>query len=161
MSTLIEMAAKLIVSQVHTTPMSTDQIISELNKVYKGLKNLESGLHSVVDESNTVLTIKDAFLKNEVVCMVCSKRGFKTLGRHLSTAHGMTPKEYRKQFNIPSKQPLVAKSYSQAKRKSALDHGLADNLAKAREVRMAKIEAQKTTAAVVDESPVAEIAVAI
>ena len=159
MSTLIEMAAQLVVSQVSQTHMSTDQIISELAKVYVGLKNIENGLNNVIGESKTVLTIKEAFLKNEVICMVCSKRGLKTLGRHLSTAHGMTPKEYRKQFDIPSKQPLAARSYSQAKRASALDRGLADNLAKAREVRRTNIEALKVTAAVVDESPVAEIAV--
>ncbi|GFO60084.1 hypothetical protein GMST_24090 [Geomonas silvestris] len=75
--------------------------------------------------------------------MVCGKGGFKTLARHLSTAHGMKPGEYKKQFGIPSKQALSAKNYSEARRKMAQDRGLADNLAKAREVRMANIEAKK------------------
>ena len=158
MSTLIEMAAQLIVSQVSHTHMSTDQIISELNKVYNGLKGLESGRPNVVDESKAVLTIKEAFKKNEVICMVCGK-GFTTLTRHLNTAHDMKPGAYRKQFGISSKQPLAARSYSQARRASALDRGLADVLAKSREARRTNIEAAKVTAAVMEESPVVEVAV--
>jgi len=161
MSTLVEMAAQLVVSHVSKTPMSTDQIISELNKVYAGLKNLETGTQvDAVNETTPVLTVKEAFRKNEVICLVCGKGGFKTLGRHLTTAHDMTPREYRKQFGIPTKQALVAKSYSATKRKSALDRGLGDNLAKAREVRQANIDAKKATA-VLDEGHVAEVAVAV
>ena len=55
----------------------------------------------------------------------------------------MKPGAYKKQFGIPSKQALSAKNYSEARRKMAQDRGLADNLAKAREVRMANIEAKK------------------
>jgi hypothetical protein len=39
---------------------------------------------------------------------------------------------------------LSAKSYSESRRQIALKRGLADNLAKARKVRMANIEARKT-----------------
>jgi predicted transcriptional regulator len=79
--------------------------------------------------------------------MVCGKGGFKTLARHLSTAHTMKPSAYKKQFGIPSKQSLSAKSYSESRRAMALDRGLADNLAKAREVRMANIESRKAAPA--------------
>lgn len=161
MSTLVEMTAKLVASQVFNTSMSTDQIISELNKVFTCLKGLESGQQvDAIVETNSALTLKEAFKKNEVICLVCGKGGFKTLTRHLSTAHDMKPGAYRKQFGISSKQPLAAKSYSQARRASALDRGLGDVLAKAREVRRTNIEALKVTAAVVEESPVVEIAVA-
>jgi predicted transcriptional regulator len=59
----------------------------------------------------------------------------------------MKPGAYKKQFGIPSKQPLSAKSYSDVRRTMALDHGFADNLAKAREVRMANLEAKKAAPA--------------
>ena len=75
--------------------------------------------------------------------MVCGKGGFKTLARHLNNAHGMRPGEYKKQFGIPSKQPLAAKSFSESRRKMAMDRGLVDILAKARETRAANIKAKK------------------
>jgi predicted transcriptional regulator len=63
--------------------------------------------------------------------MICGK-AMKTLARHLKTAHGMTPSEYRKKFDIPRTQPLAARSYSESRRQMAIDRGLGENLAKAR-----------------------------
>ena len=147
MATLVEIAAQLVSSHASSTPMTSDELLAEISKVHAALKSLEAG--QVVEggeESKPTLTLKEAFKKNEVVCLVCGKGGFKTLARHLSTAHGMKPGAYKKQFGIPSKQALSAKSYSEARRKMAQDRGLADNLAKAREVRMANIEAKKGVA---------------
>lgn len=144
MATLVEIAAQLVSSHASSTPMTSDELLAEISKVHAALKSLEAG-QSVegAEEVKPALTLKEAFKKNEVVCLVCGKGGFKTLARHLSTSHGMKPGAYKKQFGIASTQALSAKSYSEARRKMAQDRGLADNLAKAREVRMANIEAKK------------------
>jgi predicted transcriptional regulator len=147
MATLVEIAAQIVASHASSTPMTSDQLIFEIGKVHNALKNLEAGQGiEGAEEAKPALTVKEAFKKGEVVCMVCGKGGFKTLARHLSTAHALKPGEYKKQFGIPSKQALSAKNYSEARRKMAQDRGLADNLAKAREVRMANIEAKKGAA---------------
>lgn len=146
MATLVEIAAQIVASHASSTPMTSDQLIFEISKVHSALKNLEAGEPvEGLEEAKPSVSVKDAFKKGEVVCMLCGKGGFKTLARHLNTAHGMKPGEYKKQFGIPGKQPLAAKNYSEARRKMALDRGLADNLAKARGVRMANIEAKKST----------------
>ena len=150
MATLVEIAAQIVASHAASTPMTSDQLIFEINKVHSALKNLEAGQAvegSVEEAPKMALTLKEAFKKGEIACMVCGKGGFKTLARHLSTAHGLKPGEYKKQFGIPSKQALSAKNYSESRRKMAQDRGLAENLAKAREVRMANIKAKKTPAA--------------
>ena len=148
MATLVEIAAQIVASHAASTPMTSDQLIFEIGKVHSALKNLEAGEPvEGSEEVKTSLSVKEAFKKAEVVCMLCGKGGFKTLARHLNTAHGMKPGEYKRQFGIPGKQPLAAKNYSDARRKMALDRGLADNLAKARGVRMANIEAKKSAPA--------------
>jgi predicted transcriptional regulator len=144
MATLVEIAAQLVSSHASSTPMTSDELLAEITKVHSALKKLEAGeVVEGVEESKPVVGVKDAFRKNEIVCLLCGKGGFKTLARHLSTAHGMKPAAYKKQFGIPGKQALSAKSYSDSRRKMAQDRGLAENLAKAREVRMAKIEAKR------------------
>ncbi|MBJ6799034.1 MucR family transcriptional regulator [Geomonas propionica] len=144
MATLVEIAAQLVSSHASSTPMTSDELLAEIAKVHAALKNLEAGQAiEGVEETRPSVSVKEAFKKNEVVCLICGKGGFKTLARHLSTAHGMKPGAYKKQYGISSKQALSAKSYSEARRKMAQDRGLADNLAKAREVRMANIEAKK------------------
>jgi predicted transcriptional regulator len=149
MATLVEIAAQLVSSHASNTPMTSDELLVEIAKVHSALKKLEAGeiVEETAEEVKPALTLKEAFRKNEIVCLLCGKGGFKTLARHLSTAHGMKPGAYKKQFGIPSKQALSAKSYSESRRKMAQDRGLAENLAKAREVRMANIEAKKAAPA--------------
>jgi predicted transcriptional regulator len=147
MSSLVEIAAQLVSAHAKQTAMTSDELLAEIAKVHNALKALEAGTPvSGTEEAAVSMTVKEAFKKNEIVCMVCGKGGFKTLARHLSTAHDMKPGAYKKQFGISSKQALSAKSYSEARRKMAQDRGLADNLAKAREVRMANIESKKVAA---------------
>ena len=148
MASLVEIAGQVVAAHAASSTLTTEELLLELTKVHAALKNLEAG-QPVEGEAvaKPSMTVKEAFKKNEVVCMICGKGGFKTLARHLSTAHQMKPSAYKKQFGIPSKQPLSAKSYSEARRAMAVDRGLADNLAKAREVRMANIEARKVTPA--------------
>ena len=80
--------------------------------------------------------------------MVCGKGKFKTLKKHLGTAHSMTPAEYKAQFGIPSKQALVARSYSEAKKQVAVEKGLGQKLAAGRK---AKAAAKKTKKQPVDK----------
>jgi len=148
MATLVEIAGQLVAAHATSTKLTTEELILDLSKVHAALQALESG-QTVEggEEAKPTLTLKEAFKKNEVVCMVCGKGGFRTLARHLSTSHQLKPSAYKKQFGIPSKQPLSAKAYSEARRAMAVDRGLADNLAKARDVRMADIETKKAVIA--------------
>jgi predicted transcriptional regulator len=161
MATLVEIAGQLVASHAASSKLTTEELLLELAKVHAALVNLEAGQSvEASEEAKPALTLKEAFRKNEVVCMVCGKGGFKTLTRHLSTAHQMKPGGYKKQFGIPSKQSLSAKSYSESRKQMALDRGLADNLAKAREVRMANIEAKKAAPVKAAKAPATAVKVA-
>jgi predicted transcriptional regulator len=148
MATLVEIAGQLVAAHAAVNQLSTEELLLEIGKVHAALKNLENGtLLEETGEIKTPMTVKEAFRKHEVVCMICGKGGFRTLTRHLGTSHQLKPGAYRKQFDIPSGQALSARSYSESRRQMALDRGLGDNLAKARKVRMAGIEARKKAAA--------------
>jgi predicted transcriptional regulator len=148
MATLLELAAEIVSSHASTTPMTGDELVQEIQKVYTALMALEAGKEIVAveeEKTETAITVREAFKKNEIICMICGKGGMKTLARHLKQMHNMKPGQYRKQFGIKSSQSLAARSFSEARRKMALDRGLADNLAKAREVRAANLKAKKAT----------------
>ena len=140
MANIMEMAADIIAAHASTTPMSKEELISELNEVHSVLTALERGEvveTETVTEETPAVSKKKAFGKDRIYCMICGK-GFKTLSRHLKTAHDMTATEYRKQFDIPRIQSLASKNYSETRRKMAIERGLADNLAKARAARAKK-----------------------
>jgi predicted transcriptional regulator len=147
---ILEMAAGIVSSHASTTPLTSEELVLEIQKVHASLKALASGQSVAIPESEEItpaITVKQAFKKDEVICMICNKGKMKTLARHLKQVHNMKPGEYRKQFGIPSKQSLTAKSFSESRRQMAQDRGLADNLAKAREVRAAKLKEKKAVPA--------------
>jgi len=84
------------------------------------------------------MTIEEAFKPDQIACMICGKTGMVTLKRHLSSAHNLKPGQYRKQFNIPKDQSLAATQYVEKRRQIALDKGLGDKLAAAREAKKKK-----------------------
>jgi len=134
MANIMEMAADIIAAHASTTPMSKEELIAELKEVHSALSALEKGEIAATDEvveDTPAISKKKAFGKDKIYCMICAK-GFKTLSRHLKTAHDMTATEYRKQFDIPRSQSLASKNYSETRRQMAIDRGLAENLAKAR-----------------------------
>ena len=154
MKTLLELVADIVSSHASNTTMTTDQLVQELQTVHAALTSLEQGGGTIelpqsaaADAKESTITVRQAFRKDEVICMVCQKGGFKTLKKHLSTAHQLTPGQYRKQFGIKSTQKLAAKNFSDARRKAAEDRGMNEVLAKAREKRMANLKASKVTAA--------------
>lgn len=139
MPTILEMAAEIVAAHASTTPMTKEELIAEIAEVSRALAALEKGESVAVEvpaeeAAAPAISRKKAFGKDKVVCMLCGKE-MKTLARHLKTAHGMRPSEYRKQFEIPRTQPLAARSYSESRRQMAVERGLGENLAKARAAR--------------------------
>jgi len=140
MANIMEMAADIIAAHASTTPMTKDELIAELNEVHSALSALEKGdMTEAIEviEDTPVISRKKAFGKDKIYCMICGK-GFKTLSRHLKTAHNMTATEYRKQFDVPRSQSLASKNYSESRRQMAIERDLAGNLAKARAAKANK-----------------------
>ncbi len=138
MANLMEMAKEIVAAHASTSEIPPHELVKELREVYELLVKMEKGeMPEVAGEgtaSEPAVTRRKAFGKNKITCMICGKE-MKTLSRHLKTAHGMTPKEYRTQFNIPRTQPLAASNYSEQRRQMAVDRNLGENLAKARAAR--------------------------
>ena len=116
-----------------------EDLIAEIASVYQALAALEKGEGltsepALAEEAKPAMTAKKSIGKNAITCLICGK-AMKTLTRHLKTAHDLKPGQYRKQFGIPSKQSLAAKSYSESRRQMAIDRGLGDKLALARAAR--------------------------
>jgi predicted transcriptional regulator len=147
MATLSELTVQILTARMAKKDLSLEEIQKEMVAISNMIKAIDSG---ALQEPETVLeapapeeppkpqkiNYKKIFKDNEVICLICNK-GFKTLKRHLKLAHDISDKEYRAQFNIPAKQSLVAKAYSEERKKAAIDRGQGDILVKAREAKKA------------------------
>ena len=147
MATLLELAQQIVSAHAQTTPMATTEFLAEIQKIYAVLQSLDSGapVETFTKESveAPILTLKQAFKTNEVVCMVCGKGGFKALTRHLSQTHQMKPTDYRKQFSIPKTQKLMSKVCAARRKEVAAGMDLVGNLEKARAARKGVVKKGK------------------
>ena len=82
-------------------------------------------MYDITSISIPTITIKQAFKKDEIICMICGRGGMKTLKRHLQVAHDMKLNQYKKQFSILSTQILLRKTILNSK-KDALERGQVD-----------------------------------
>lgn len=153
MTNLLEMAASIVSAHASNSPMSKEELLAEIKEVYQALSAMEKGVVPVAIEESVeeavapVISIRKAFGKKQITCMICGK-AFTTLARHLNAEHGISPKEYRKQFGIPTGTALAAKDYSESRRQMAIEKDLGAGLAKARAARGAgkKVAAKKPAA---------------
>jgi predicted transcriptional regulator len=121
MPSLVELATQLVTAQASTVAMTTDYIVSSLNRIHTTLEELERSQSKPIEVPAEVQpSLKDAFKENEIVCLLCGK-AFAYLGTHLSTKHDMTGDEYRKQFGIPFYQPLIATSQYVKRKKASME----------------------------------------
>lgn len=143
MATISELTVQVLTARLAKRDMSLEELQKEMVTISNELKAIDAGTSSTpvsevpAEEIKPQLSIKQAFKKDEVICMICNK-GFKTLKRHLFMAHNLKPGEYKKQFNIPSTQSLAAKSYSDSRRRMAIDKGLGEGLVKFRADKASK-----------------------
>ena len=153
---LIDLTADIVIAHASVTEMSSNDLLKEIKTVYatlealtnggKPLKKLRGSAKSLTENTEgqtaippaPAMTIEEAFKPDQVACMVCGKTGMKTLKRHIASAHDLKPGQYKKRFKIPKDQPLAAMEYVEQRRRVALERGLGEKLAAAREARKNK-----------------------
>jgi predicted transcriptional regulator len=124
---LVEMASEIIAAQAGHTHISTDDISAGVRQVFEILQSLqaiEAGmLGGDEGEAVAVQTPLDSIQRNRVICLECHK-DFKLLSNRHLALHGLTSRDYKLKYGLPLRQPLSAKSVSQARRRIAKEKGL-------------------------------------
>ena len=69
------------------------------------------------------VTVRRSVRHDHLICLVCGKP-FKSLRRHLQTAHELTPRAYREMFGLARDYPMVAAASSEQRAEIALRTGL-------------------------------------
>ena len=78
--------------------------------------------------------VKRSVHRDYVVCLDCGYRA-KTVRRHLSNAHGLTPAQYRVRWKLPPGHPIVALDYSEKRSKRHGDRVVVHDPRKSRRKR--------------------------
>lgn len=84
--------------------------------IYRALSGIASGAVPAPPQEPAV-SIKKSIAPEHIVCLEDELK-FKSLKRHLRTAHGLTPDDYRQKWNLAFDYPMTAPAY--AKHRSSL-----------------------------------------
>lgn len=97
-----------------------------LRQVFATLQSLSSGMDEPQGHDQLLhpaVPIKKSVMPDYIVCLEDGKK-LKMLKRHLKTAYGMTPEQYREKWGLPSDYPMVAPKYAEKRSSLARESGL-------------------------------------
>ncbi|VVT12184.1 MucR family transcriptional regulator [Erythrobacter sp. EC-HK427] len=119
---LITLTADIVTAHVANNNVDGETLPALIQNVYGALATL--GQLSVVEEKPVPAVPIRSSVKNEyIVCLEDGKK-MKMLKRHLMTAYGMTPEDYRERWGLPADYPMVAPAYAEKRRELAKKIGL-------------------------------------
>lgn len=123
---VLVMAAEIVAAYASRNQMAQSELPGLINTVYGTLSGLAGGASAEAAAEAPpapAVPIDASVGKDAIICLECGK-GFKTLKRHLSTEHGLSPIDYRTRWQLSKDYPLVAPSYSKRRADTAKKIGL-------------------------------------
>ena len=102
-------------SYVQKNSVSISDLPQLIKIVHDSLTSLSGG--GPAEKPQPAVSIRRSVTPDYIVCLE-EGRKLKMLKRHLATAYGMTPEEYREKWGLPADYPMVAPNY--AKQRSYL-----------------------------------------
>src|SRR5215212_3582229 len=120
----VDLAADIVSAFVSNNSVPTSDLPALIASVHGALAKLGSGgEEQPKEELRPAVPIKKSITPDYVICLDDGKK-FKSLKRHLRTAYGLTPDQYRAQWDLPSDYPMVAPNYAKARSELATKMGL-------------------------------------
>ncbi len=140
---ILELAVEIVQAQATLSKMTGEEIESALIRVYNALFKMqeaeregraievaeERAYTESEPESELLQTIdpRASIREENVICMECGGEFKQLTANHLRT-HGLSPREYKRKYGFPLKQPLAARSLTKSRSKSAKKRGLPPKL---------------------------------
>ena len=115
--------AEIVAAYVSRHQLPPDEVPALIQAVYGALSNLGKPVEAEEVERTPAVPIRRSVHRDYVVCLDCGWRG-KMLRRHISSAHGLNPTEYRRRWGLSSDHPLTAPAYAESRSDLAKKLGL-------------------------------------
>jgi predicted transcriptional regulator len=120
---MIEQVAEIVAAFVKRNQVPSTELPALIASVSQSLASLGQAPIAAPAPLNPAVSIRQSIRPDYLVCLACGKRS-KMLKRHLSTAHGMTPDEYRTRWALPTDYPMTAPNYAAKRSELAKSIGL-------------------------------------
>jgi predicted transcriptional regulator len=121
---VVQSTVEIVKAYVVGNKLSVEELPQLLEGIYDAVSALEMSTGKGEEKLPTpAVTVRKSVSRHRIVCLEDGKR-FKSLKRHLRTAHGLSPEEYRAKWGLEERYPMVAPAYSQRRAQLAVAIGL-------------------------------------
>ena len=122
---ILRMTAEVVAAYVRNNTLPATQLPEVINTVYGTLNRVNgSSVASLnVQAQRAAVSVRRSITPDYIICLEDGKK-LKMLKRHLRTAYGLTPDEYRIKWGLPPDYPMVAPNYSKKRSTFAKKIGL-------------------------------------
>lgn len=120
---LLTLTADIVAAHVSNNSVGLADLPDLITRVHGALAGLGSPVVEPIKEQKPAVSIRSSVKPDYIVCLEDGKK-LKMMRRHLMTAYGMTPDDYRTKWNLPKDYPMVAPNYAETRRALAKSIGL-------------------------------------
>ena len=122
-SELLTLTSEIVSSHVSNNAVAGADLPELIRSVFGTLDGLAAPAAAEPEPLNPAVPIRRSVQDDHIVCLEDGKK-LKMLKRHLATAYGMTPDDYRAKWGLPFDYPMVAPAYAEKRRALAKKIGL-------------------------------------
>lgn len=121
---LLALTTEIVAAHLGNSQVPSEEIPAVIQKIYQTLAGLDgSGKEAAADRPHPAVPVKKSVNPEYIVCLEDGKK-LKMLKRHLKSAYGMTPEQYRERWGLPADYPMVAPNYARQRSRLAKEIGL-------------------------------------
>jgi predicted transcriptional regulator len=115
------LVAQIVRSYVAHNNLPATELPNLITTVHRSLTELDAP--AGIPAREPAVAINRSYGRDFVICLDCGWRG-QMLRRHLTTAHDLSPNDYRTRWNLKSTHPITAPAYSERRKALAKQIGL-------------------------------------
>ena len=121
-SEILTLTSEIVSAHVSNNATRGDAVPELIQSVFDKLTALASD-EPAPTELTPAIPIRKSITDDYIVCLEDGRK-LKMLKRHLMTAYGMTPEEYRARWGLKADYPMVAPNYAKKRQELAKKIGL-------------------------------------
>lgn len=120
---LLAQTVQIVASFVSHNTVAVGDLPRLIEQTHAALRAQSGPGHAEPEKPRPAVPVKKSVTPDYVVCLEDGKK-LKMLKRHLMTAYGMTPEQYREKWDLPPEYPMVAPNYAAKRSELARKIGL-------------------------------------
>ena len=120
--TVLGLTAQIVSAHVSNNSVSPDALPALIQNVFTTLTGIGKNPEPV-EKPQPAVPVKKSIFPDYIICLEDGKK-LKMLKRHLKSAYGMSPEEYRDRWDLAIDYPMVAPNYARHRSSMAKKIGL-------------------------------------